>query len=81
MQISRFDEEKMVSADQARPADKEMQDEYDYILAGQMTKKLLDKGLISVEEFDKIMEENRRLFSPMEVRVSAEKTCGNCGSE
>jgi len=46
-----------------------------------MTKKLLDKGLISVEEFDKIMEENRRLFSPMEVRVSAEKTCGNCGSE
>lgn len=81
MQISRFDEERMVSEDQNRPADKEMQNEYDYILAGQMTKKLLDKGLISVEEFDKIMEENRRIFSPMMARVSPEKTCGNCGSE
>ena len=81
MQISRFDEEKMVSTDQTRPADKEMQDEYDYILAGQMTKKLLDKGLISVEEFDKIMEENRRIFSPMMARVSPEKTCCSGGQE
>lgn len=47
-----------------RPTNEEMQNEYNYILAEQMTRKLLDKGLISEEEFDKIMAKNRRSFSP-----------------
>ena len=47
-----------------RPTDEEMQNEYNYILAEQMTRKLLDRGLISVDEFDKIMAKNRRSFSP-----------------
>lgn len=42
----------------------EMQREYDYIRAEQMTRKLLDAGLISEDEFNKITALNRKSFSP-----------------
>ena len=48
----------------SRPTNQDMQNEYDYFLAEQMTRKLLNEGLISMEEFNKIMAENRRTFSP-----------------
>lgn len=54
----------ILMADVPKPTDREMQNEYDYFLAEQLTKKLLDKGLISVDEFDKIMAKNRQSFSP-----------------
>lgn len=44
--------------------EEELQYEYDYIRTEQMTKKLLDKGLITVDEFNKIMKLNQRIFSP-----------------
>jgi hypothetical protein len=47
-----------------KPTNAEMQNEYNYILAEQMTRKLLDKGLISEAEFAKIMAKNRQSFSP-----------------
>ena len=53
----------------ARPTDAELQNEYDYLLAENITKKLLEKGLISVDEFNKIMEKNRRTFSPFFARI------------
>lgn len=53
----------------SRTTDAELQNEYNYILAENLTKKLLEKGLISVDEFDKIMEKNRRTFSPLFSRV------------
>ena len=34
----------------SRPTDAELQNEYNYILAENFTKKLLEKGLISVDE-------------------------------
>ena len=52
-----------------RPSDAELQNEYNYLLAENLTKKLLEKGLISVDEFDKIMEKNRRTFSPLFSRI------------
>lgn len=52
-----------------RPTDDELQNEYNYILAENLTKKLLEKRLISVDEFDKIMEKNRRSFSPLFSRI------------
>ena len=48
----------------SRPTDAELQNEYNYILAENFTKKLLEKGLISAGEYDRIMAENRRVFSP-----------------
>ncbi len=47
-----------------KPTNEDMQNEYNYLLAQQMTKKLLDRGLISVDEFNKIMAKNRKSFSP-----------------
>ena len=36
----------------SHPTDAELQNEYNYILAENLTKKLLEKGLISVDEFN-----------------------------
>lgn len=47
-----------------KPTNEEMQNEYNYYLAEQLTKKLLDEGLISIDEFDKIMANNRQSLSP-----------------
>lgn len=44
--------------------EEELQHEYDYIRTEQMTKKLLDKGVITVDEFNKIMKLNQQIFSP-----------------
>lgn len=52
-----------------RPTDAELQNEYNYILAENFTKNLLEKGLISVDEFNKIMEKNRRTFTPLFSRI------------
>ena len=56
-------------ADAPKPTDEEMQNEYDYFLAEQLTKKLLDKGLITVDEFNRIMAKNRETFSPFLARI------------
>lgn len=40
----------------------ELQQEYNYIQAKRITKRLLEKGLISAVEFRRIMAENRKSF-------------------
>lgn len=47
-----------------KPTNQEMQNEYDYILAEQMTKNLLLQGLITKDEYEQIMAKNRDSFSP-----------------
>ena len=42
-----------------------LQNEYDYLIADRLTKKLLEKGLISQDEYDKIMVKNRKTFPPL----------------
>ena len=64
MQVTKIAGGEISYNDITRPTNEEMQNEYNYILAEQMTRKLLDRGLISVDEFDKIMAKNRRSFSP-----------------
>lgn len=53
-----------MAANLPKTTDAELQNEYNYILAENFTKKLLDTGMISVDEFNKIMEKNRAVFSP-----------------
>lgn len=64
MQVTKIAGGEISYNDIPRPTNEDMQNEYNYILAEQMTRKLLDQGLISVDEFDKIMAKNRRSFSP-----------------
>lgn len=42
----------------------QLQREFNYMQAEKITKKLLERGFITVDEFDKIMRENQRSFSP-----------------
>lgn len=47
-----------------RLTEKQMYDEINYHRAEKMAKKMLDKGLISTEEYDRILAESRRIFVP-----------------
>ena len=48
--------------------DDDMRREFYYIAAGQITQKLLNKGLITPGEYDKIVAKNRERFSPLIAR-------------
>jgi 2-phosphoglycerate kinase len=41
-----------------------MQKDFDYEMAQKITRNLLDEGLISIDEYDRISELNARKFSP-----------------
>lgn len=45
-------------------SEEQLQNEYDFLMAEKLTKKMLEKGLISTVQYDKIMAENCRSFSP-----------------
>ena len=47
-----------------RPTQEQLQREFNYLQAERITKKLFEKGLITIVEYDSIMGENRRVFSP-----------------
>jgi hypothetical protein len=47
----------------------ELQREYYYILAQKILKFILEKELISVDEFNKITEKNQQTFSPYLVEI------------
>ena len=65
MQVTKLTPEQMNAAPKKHEyTEEEMQQEYGYMLAQQMTKKLLEKGLISDVEFHKITAKNRETFSP-----------------
>ncbi|WP_077852761.1 SHOCT domain-containing protein [Clostridium felsineum] len=49
--------------------EEELQHEYDYVRAKKLTKRLLEKGLITVDEFNKIMKLNRQTFSPYLAKI------------
>ena len=47
-----------------RLTDKQLYDEINYHRAEKMTKKMLDAGLITSEEHDRILAEARKIFVP-----------------
>ena len=69
MQVIQTIDGKVNPADVPKPTNEEMQNEYDYLLAEQLTRKLLDKGLITDDEFTRIMTRNRKSFSPFISKV------------
>lgn len=65
MQITKITSpEQLQELSSERMTDKQLRNEYNYIRAEQITRKLFDNGLISASEYDRIMAENRRVFSP-----------------
>lgn len=45
-------------------SEEQMRNEFDYMMAQQMLKDMLEKGMISLAEFDKISALNLEIFSP-----------------
>lgn len=50
----------------------QLQREYDYVLAQQLLKSMLEKELISIDEFKKITILNRQSFSPALAQIMPE---------
>ena len=48
-----------------RLTDKQLCDEIKYYRAEKLTKKMLEKGLITADECDKILRETRKIFVPV----------------
>lgn len=69
MNVTQITENGIIAAELPKPTDQEMQNEYDYILAEQMTKNLLSQGLITEEEYEKIMDRNCESFSPLLLKI------------
>lgn len=69
MQVTQITDKGIIASDLPKVTDEEMQNEYNYIFAEQLTRKLLDKGLITADEFEKIMAKNRRSFQPFLSRI------------
>lgn len=51
-----------------------LQHEFDYYIAQKLLKSLLDEGLISEGEFNKITEKNRKSFSPYLAEIMPQMT-------
>ncbi len=65
MQVTKITSPKQLqSYPSERMTNEQLQNEYNYIRAEQITRKMLKKELISTGEYDRIMAENRRVFSP-----------------
>ena len=58
-----------VPVENAKVSEEELQDEYNYLLAEQMTKQLQNAGLITAEEYDEIMSRNVLSFRPLFSRI------------
>ena len=67
-----MDEEKITDQKDENPLN--LQNEYNYVLAQQITKRLLTKGLITEAEFNKITAKNRESFSPLLGRIMPKLT-------
>ena len=67
-----MDEEKITDQKTENPLN--LQNEYNYVLAQQITKSLLVKGLITEAEFNKITAKNRESFSPLLGRIMPKLT-------
>ena len=64
MQVTKIENTGDTAIYTKRPPQEQLQREFNYIQAERITKKLLEKGLITIVEYDRIMGENRRVFSP-----------------
>lgn len=65
MQITKLEEGTTVPKQDAKMfTQEELQQEFDFILAEKIVRKMAEKGLISDDELHKISEKNRLIFSP-----------------
>lgn len=64
MQVIELNGKNIEISNLSKPTNKELQNEYNYIFAEELTRKLFDNGFITDEEYEKIMIKNRHEFKP-----------------
>ena len=74
MQVTQIAKGDISCQDIPEPTNEEMQNEYDYLLSEQLTRNLLQVGLITPAEYDKIMLKNQRAFSPYIWKILGKST-------
>ena len=65
MKVTKLDDVDSVKYEAKKSTETEIKNEHDYLVAESLTKKLLEKGLITQTEYKKIMANNRITFSPL----------------
>ena len=65
MKVTKLEDVDSVKYEAKKLTETEIKNEHDYLVAESLTKKLLEKGLITQTEYKKIMEKNRITFSPL----------------
>ena len=71
MQVRKLENMDSVRMDAIKHTEASLNSEYEYLVAENLTKKLLEKGFINQSEFDKIMAKNRETFSPFLAEIMA----------
>ena len=64
MQVTKLEAVASIKYESGKPTEASIKNEHDYLVAENLTKKLLDMSLINQSEFDKIMAKNLETFSP-----------------
>lgn len=65
MKVTKLEDVEAIQYKSEKITKDELQNEHDYLVAESLTKKLLEKGLITQTEFEKIMAKNRITFPPL----------------
>lgn len=71
MKVTKLEDVDSIQYRSEKLTEEALQNEHDYLTAERLTKKLLEKGLISQGEFDKIMVKNRKTFLPFLAGIMA----------
>ena len=71
MQVTKLEAVDSIKYEAKKTTDASIKKEHDYLMAENLTRKLLEKGLINQSEFDKIMVKNRETFSPFLAEIMA----------
>jgi hypothetical protein len=64
MQVTKLEAVDFIKYEAKKPTEASIKNEHDYLVAENLTKRLLEKGLITQSEFDKIIGKNCETFSP-----------------
>lgn len=69
MQITKLEGEAAPKPNVNAYSQEDLQNEFDYLLAEMVLKKMVDKGLISDDECTRISEKNREIISPRSAEI------------
>lgn len=65
MKVTKLEDVESIQYKSEKITEDALQNEHNYLVAESLTKKLLEKGLITQAEFEKIMAKNRIKFPPL----------------